>query len=141
MKRTSYDSEYDKVRRAAAPRAAPQPKPMDRVMTPREADRAQVQDIIDEMHAREQEREEAERVARQERNVEDAKRSAEFNRRAILREYSERGLAPPYPLVALETLLFCGWKIVEGRLERPPPPPTKEEREARRKSYSNDGGT
>ena len=119
MKRTRYDSEYDKVKRSNAPRPAqPAPQP-ERPKTPREVERANVQAMVDDLDARNREIEVAERDRARQASEESAHRSREFNERSIRNEYAVRGLKPPVgTLVSLSTLLFTGWTIGENEDQR-----------------------
>jgi hypothetical protein len=142
MKRTSYDSEYDKVRRAATPKPAPapaKPAPEPRRASPREEERSRVQGISDEIRARlsEQQAEERERQRLADKKNADLARA--FNEREIMAEYERRRLEPPVgTLVSLETLLFTGWRIGEdnGRpVLVPPLKPDATRRRRRREDY------
>ncbi len=141
MKRTRYDSEYERVRRESGVGRAEFPEPID---FSKPVDLGRVEAAHDDFKERM-----ASFAARD--SAEAAKRRAsadELSRRAneaiLAREYRELGLTPPFvdgagaPSVSLSMLLSLGWTVGKGEaggnvLVRPPAAPaeTKEQRMAR----------
>lgn len=110
MKRTLYDSEYDRVRRKAG-----FDKP--RYEFPDEQEERESEARVEEMSAdfrrrmaavaAEEARVTGERLAAQN------KRTSEYSAIVIRREYAALGLTPPEPLVSLALLRRLGWTLEE----------------------------
>jgi hypothetical protein len=144
MKRTRYDSEYERVRREAGVGQFPEPidfsKPVDLGRV--EAAHDDFKERMAAFAARD-----AEEAAKRKASADELSRRA--NASALAGEYRTFGLAPPLaggdgaPRVSLSMLLSIGWTIakVEGAgnvLVRPPPAvkETKEQRMAREKDMN-----
>jgi hypothetical protein len=114
VKRSLYDSEYERIRREAGMRdSRPQPEFLDEEELKLEEQRtaARVNEINDDFRARMAALGEAERqkIAAAQASL-DAWRK-EFNERVIKREYTQLGLMPPEPLVSLSLLRKLGWTV------------------------------
>jgi hypothetical protein len=127
VKRTRYDSEYDRVRREAG-----FDKPQ--YEFPEEQEEVESVGRVRQMQQDFAERAEAMRAAEAEKSRQmsaelDARR-AEFSDRVIRREYAALGIVPPTPLVSLSLLRLMGWSVEqigdEFVLVKPPAPPRRE---------------
>jgi hypothetical protein len=112
MKRSLYDSEYDRIRKAAgytAPRYEFPDEEGETAAARRTADR--INELNDDFRARMAALGEMERqkIAAAQASL-DAWRK-EHNERQIKREYEQLGLIPPEPLVSLSMLYHLGWTV------------------------------
>lgn len=112
MKRSAYDSEYDRVRQKAG-YARPRPDFPDEREEHSAAARVAVKNAEFQKRMADLGAQEAQRTV--ELEVLLAERSKEISRRMILREYEKEGLQPPAVgvLVSMPLLLKLGWQIGE----------------------------
>ena len=115
MKRSLYDSEYEKVRREAGlknnGRLRPEfPDDFDPIAPPL---RAMPADIVhdEEFKQRMDARSAHETEQAAKRRVESERYTREVNARMARREYEVLGLTPPEPFVSLALLKSLGWKV------------------------------
>lgn len=103
MKRTRYDSEYDKIRDRTG-LSRPQ------VEFPEQED-APADVVTEDFRRRMDERAAIEATQAAERKADLEKWRASANRDMVAREYLDYGLTPPDPLVSLSLLQSIGWKL------------------------------
>jgi hypothetical protein len=141
MKRTRYDSEYERVKRetAAKQRGAAAPAPAapaePRRASPRQEECQRVQAIADDIRERHEALEAEIRERERASSTSTVESARAFNERVMRAEYAARGVTPPAgALVSLDLLLSIGWTITEvmGRPEliRPAPEPERRPRES-----------
>jgi hypothetical protein len=117
LKRSLYDSEYERVRREAGVGARSRPDFLDDDEETRISERvdAKLQDFRERMA----ELRVAETTAEARRQVDADARRKVWHRRAVIGEYQRAGLTPPIiggdgmPAVSLSLLLSLGWQVRE----------------------------
>lgn len=108
MKRTRFDSEYDKVRRAAGytkpnyefPEAREEQLSQERVAAASADFRASMDELAN-----------AENALSAEKRVRFDQWRKEHNLKILRREYLDLGITPPVPLVSLGLLIQLGWRV------------------------------